>query len=216
MKNEIIPANDLSNMVANIRAASKDISYHGLTRKQKRFCLAYAGDKIEAVKAAGYIYKSKGDTYRLIHALMDNTQVRINIKIVDKMLAKYCVANALEIKMQLSERLRSDDLTDGNRVAFSKIMLQTQGELSERLMIDQNLKQNNNINIIIADSTPNQSELTEYKRLEQAIEDQTNAELVSMGRQPCISSSTCLPLSKNHSQGAIDNDSTMDPREFMI
>ena len=131
---EMVPVNDLDQMVADINAASKGISFKGLNNKQKKFCLAYAGDKVAALEAAGYVRRSKAQAYQLVNILMQNTRIRLNIEVIDKMLARYCIASAVEIKLQLSERLRSADITDGNRAAFSKLMLQTHGDLIDPVL----------------------------------------------------------------------------------
>lgn len=57
------------------------------------------------------------------------------------------------------------------------------------------------------------SERVEYQRLERAMEEQTNAELISMGRQPPPSGSTCLSTHEDSSHDVIDAEPILDEAE---
>ena len=183
MDREIQPVNNLNQMAADIHEASKNMSFHGLSVKQKRYCMAYAGDPVAAVREAGYCARGLNEVYAIISSLMKDDRVRMNIEVIDKMLVRYCIASAVEIKLQLSDRLRSDDLTDGNRAAFSKIMLQTHGALSERMIMQSHHTEDNTFRIVVESHAPTSiEEQQEFDRLERAVAEDQRNQLIAMGK----------------------------------
>lgn len=180
---ELIPANDLELLAEGVRETASKLKLSGLSPKQKKFVLTYAGDRYAAAKAAGYSDRGSTEWAGLVVRLMHNPQIRYNITLIDQLLARYCVMSAVEIKMKLSERLRSDSLSDANRAVFSKLMLQTHGELSEKLLIESKsrVEHKHTVSISHFAAEPTERELAHNESMRLEVQQQLQEQASKLG-----------------------------------
>jgi len=188
--NEIVPRASDAVYIEKLNPLLDKLDMSGLTYKQRRFIFMYVGDAAASALAAGYCtnYKHKSHQRaalcRVVSSLMKNQQIQRNIQLIQAELESFGVLSTAEAKMIISDLARTSE-NERVRMEAAKLALQWEGKLSERLMIDQRYSHDQTLNIVIQSHEPDgPAEIEEYNRLQQALEDQTNTELISMGRKP--------------------------------
>lgn len=189
--------NNIPTVATPLDAAKLDplldkLEMRGLSYKQRRFIFLYVGDAAAAALEAGYCqnYKHKAHQRaalcRVISHLMKNPQIQRNIALIQRELESFGVMGTAEAKMIISELARTS-ANERVRMEASKLCLQWEGALSERMMIQQHTIEDKNITVILKSHTPTTpEEQAEYDRLEKAIAEDQRLELAAMGKAPDV------------------------------
>lgn len=108
------------------------LDFRGLSAKQRRFIFSFNGNYQQAAKDAGYKNAHLGGT---VAGLMRNDKVRRNIKLIQKALEEYGIGSLLEAKLIITDIARNSS-DEGRRMAAAKLILQWEGGLTERLLVE--------------------------------------------------------------------------------
>jgi len=131
-------ARPLENRVINaIETTWPKLNLKGLSQKEKRFCMLFCGNPVEAAKQAGYSDTNPAYLKRTAWNLMNRKQIKENCRILQKSMDGVMIAHSEEVLAFFTESMRDESLNQSERLSAAKLLAQYRGLLSERLIIDQ-------------------------------------------------------------------------------
>jgi len=132
------------------------LDFTGLSRRQRLFVLYYAaeGDAPRAARLAGYkgryLYHHKNTAWRLLQI----PAVQKNLEILDTALESELIANAAECKMRLTDVVRDPKTPIKYQLNALKLLLQTHGELSEKVILEKRESKRVDVNVVFKHLPP--------------------------------------------------------------
>lgn len=123
------------------RAILPNLDLTGLSLKQKRFVLGYAGNPVDAAEKAGYGSDSlperkKANLNSAVRSLMNNEKIRSALHTINKGMEFSGVVSSLELRVLISDMIRNEDLDAKTRMMAMKLLSSCYADFAEKHVIE--------------------------------------------------------------------------------
>jgi phage terminase small subunit len=148
----VLEAIDFQELTDSISTAKDALDLSSLSEKQKRLIACYQGNLLAAVELAGYAGGAAPEEkliklQRACYNVLREPKVKAAIEAIDKVLNDHVVMSVTRAKILLTQFAEDETIDNAKRQTAITTLLKTQGALNDKVIYEQNIRQEVNVRI---------------------------------------------------------------------